>query len=280
MNREDIIVSPLDVYIASKTLGMQTEDFSKEYTTVTLGKNSGLPLVLMKMNDKGFCTLLEFDSSIGRFKCRVHGKAQPFACSSHPVGRMTTVVKNKSDDASLYDIFKSEYPIKYEYVLTGMCPTSTKDAEEHTVAEWMKDNKRSDDEEYWNRLIQFALTKHVDMSEFRVFTIFIGAYPYIADKFEKLTKNDVKVLKQIRTIFVKTYAVAAKMMYDFDINEDFVEQAKKRVADLEKLSKTLQEIFESGIDMYKDVGISKEYILSQDWLEDAQKAKEEEEKNG
>jgi len=131
INREDILLSPKDIYSISKELSIKPEEMFEQYCEVYVGQDSRVPIVRPKPQ-----------GSVKRYpllknrKCMVH-KAKPTVCAMYPIGRcivaanlkeglMTGFVKNqnelfsriKSGDISLFGHFKDlDIWIPFDYDL-------------------------------------------------------------------------------------------------------------------------------------------------------------------
>ena len=123
INREDILLSPLDLYNMSKELGITTDVFFKKYCEVYVGNDSRIPIVRLKpQRTDRRCPLLK------KMKCRVH-KAKPTVCAMFPIGRCI-IADNPQE--GLKDINKSQV----QYIFTN--PGCGNDTETHTVREWLE----------------------------------------------------------------------------------------------------------------------------------------------
>lgn len=123
INREDILLSPKDIYNMSKELGHTPVDFFDKFCEGFIGGDSRVPLV--RLRPKGpdrRCPLLK------KAKCRVH-RAKPTVCAMFPIGRavvagnMKEGLKNISQD-------------QVQYLFTK--PECGDESETHTVREWLE----------------------------------------------------------------------------------------------------------------------------------------------
>lgn len=81
INREDILLSPRDIYNISKELGIKPEEMFEQYCEVYVGPDSRVPIVRLKPRGSvQRCPLLK------NRKCMVH-KAKPTVCAMYPIGR-------------------------------------------------------------------------------------------------------------------------------------------------------------------------------------------------
>jgi len=88
--REDILLSPMDLFRIAHYLGKSNKDIIETYCDVYTGESSRIPIVrLMPKGENRDCPLLENN------RCIVHA-AKPSVCALFPLGRF---VKFTSDDA-------------------------------------------------------------------------------------------------------------------------------------------------------------------------------------
>lgn len=122
INREDIMLSPHDLFRASKELGMAPQDFVKAYCDTYLGETSHMPIV--RILPRGYikrCPLLKDR------KCSIHN-AKPTVCAMFPIGRVIRMDVNEKDK-------KSVTAEQIEYIFTD--PGCGDNSESHTVREWL-----------------------------------------------------------------------------------------------------------------------------------------------
>lgn len=123
INREDILLSPKDIYNMSKEMGIATDVYFKKYCEVYIGQDSRVLIVRLKpQRADRRCPLLK------NMKCRVH-RAKPSVCALFPIGRCI-VADNPRE--GLRDINKSQV----QYIFTN--PECGNDTETHTVREWLE----------------------------------------------------------------------------------------------------------------------------------------------
>ena len=81
INREDILLTPRDMYSMAKELQISPEELFKRYCETYIGHDSCIPIVRLKPRGSiKRCPLLKDR------KCSVH-KAKPGACAMFPIGR-------------------------------------------------------------------------------------------------------------------------------------------------------------------------------------------------
>ena len=122
INRSDILLSPRDIYKASKHLGLTPLDFFQKYCETYIGDHSGIPIVRLKpVGSDERCPLLK------KRKCLIHA-AKPSVCAMYPLGRYMEQDK-EAFEAGKSDAFSVRYLLK-----PIDCGTKS---ETHTVREWL-----------------------------------------------------------------------------------------------------------------------------------------------
>ena len=124
INREDILLTPRDIYRMAKELQISPEELFKRYCETYIGHDSCIPIVRLKPRGSvKRCPLLKDR------KCSVH-KAKPGVCAMFPIGRCVTVDQKaaKTVNAKIGEI---------QYVFTN--PGCGDNAETHTVREWLSE---------------------------------------------------------------------------------------------------------------------------------------------
>lgn len=112
-----IILNTYDIIRLVKRLKITSYDFLKNYCTPILGKESKLPLVLLKMNPlcvfskNGLCTVYE---------------DRPQRCRMFPIGRVVKISKDNTEKETKYMVMKncSKKSLRSQHL--------------HTVKEWLK----------------------------------------------------------------------------------------------------------------------------------------------
>lgn len=122
VGREDIILSPIDVYRIARELRLSPQAFLSNYCKVIIGADSRMPVVLLKsVGANHRCPLLKNN------KCTVH-KVKPAVCAMFPLGRYVMIDVNESN----------EHPAAEDEVKYLLQPISCGNrSETHTVREWL-----------------------------------------------------------------------------------------------------------------------------------------------
>ena len=123
IHREDILLSPWDIYNMSKELGIKPEEMFEQYCEVYVGQDSRVPIVRLKPRGSiKRCPLLK------NRKCMVH-KAKPTVCAMYPIGRCIVASNPKE---GLKDITQGQL----QYIFSS--PGCSDCSETHTVREYLE----------------------------------------------------------------------------------------------------------------------------------------------
>lgn len=121
IHREDILLSPKDVYRMSKELKITPKEFLEQYCETYIGGDSRIPIV--RLRPRGSvkrCPLLKDR------KCSVH-KAKPVVCAMFPIGRCLIYEQEGQSEKNASQI---------QYIFNE--PGCGDDSETHTVREWFE----------------------------------------------------------------------------------------------------------------------------------------------
>lgn len=140
--RDDIILSPRDIYKMSKELQMSPAVFFQEYCQSHIGDVSRIPIVTLRPVGKDYhCPLLKNN------KCIVH-RVKPAVCALYPLGRYISADSSK-DITTRMDLASVKYLL--QPIECG------DDSQTQTVREWLSGFEIELEDEYfiqWNTAIQ------------------------------------------------------------------------------------------------------------------------------
>ena len=123
IHREDILLSPKDIYNMAKELKLSAEDLFKQYCEVYVGQDSRVPVVRLKPRGSvSRCPLLK------NKKCMVH-KSKPTVCAMYPIGRCIVATNPKE---GIKDITQNQLQYIFSNPGCGDC------SETHTVREYLE----------------------------------------------------------------------------------------------------------------------------------------------
>ena len=194
-HREDIILSPMDIFKMAKELKMTPVEFYHEYCVFNIGEHTRMPIVRLASEGKDtHCVLLK------NHRCSVH-KVKPAVCAMFPLGRYMSFEK---DDYNAESIDTS----KVKYLLQP--PECGDESETHTVREWLSgfDIKLEDE----------------------AFVQWQKAISRFSNKFKELEKKQ-DMLSMIEIWFV----VRVSLYLQYDTSMDFLPQFNYNVENLLKL---------------------------------------------
>ena len=194
-HREDIILSPMDIFKMAKELKMTPVEFYHEYCVFNIGEHTRMPIVRLASEGKDtHCVLLK------NHRCSVH-KVKPAVCAMFPLGRYMSFEK---DDYNAESIDTS----KVKYLLQP--PECGDESETHTVREWLSgfDIKLEDE----------------------AFVQWQKAISRFSNKFKELEKQ-----QDMLTMMEIWFVVRVSLYLQYDTSKDFLPQFNYNVENLLKL---------------------------------------------
>ena len=194
-HREDIILSPMDIFKMAKELKMTPVEFYHEYCVFNIGEHTRMPIVRLASEGKDtHCVLLK------NHRCSVH-KVKPAVCAMFPLGRYMSFEK---DDYNAESIDTS----KVKYLLQP--PECGDESETHTVREWLSgfDIKLEDE----------------------AFVQWQKAISRFSNKFKELEKK-----QDMLTMMEIWFVVRVSLYLQYDISKEFLPQFNYNVENLLKL---------------------------------------------
>ena len=189
-NRNDIMISPYDMYKLQKGLNKSSEEIIDKYLEPILGSDSKIPMLIMKnnyYNGESICKFLkriEIDG-VKKRGCSIHG-FKPSVCELYPIGRFTKI-NQKTKEKKMYYMVQS---------LSCGVPGDHK----IKIRDWVPD---------------------IDNSE-RAFILFNDFIEKLYDIIDiKSFMNSDKIQAVEKNVFATSYYTA---LYTYDTNKDFFEQ--------------------------------------------------------
>ena len=194
-HRENIILSPMDIFKMAKELKMTPVEFYHEYCVFNIGEHTRMPIVRLASEGKDtHCVLLK------NHRCSVH-KVKPAVCAMFPLGRYMSFEK---DDYNAESIDTS----KVKYLLQP--PECGDESETHTVREWLSgfDIKLEDE----------------------AFVQWQKAISRFSNKFKELEKK-----QDMLTMMEIWFVVRVSLYLQYDTSKEFLPQFNYNVENLLKL---------------------------------------------
>ena len=197
IDRDDILLTPKDLFKISNALGLIISDFLKQYCEVYIGHSSKVPIVrLLPVGPMKRCPLLKGN------RCAVH-HVKPVVCAMFPIGRCLQL-----DDESKRNGEFTARDIQYIFTNPG-CGDKRK---EHTVREWLKDFNISDEDEFfvkWHQTIavlsrfmrenESKLDEHyLNGLENLIFLVLYLSYDFEKDFFPQFVYNADLLIEKIK----------------------------------------------------------------------------------
>ncbi|MBQ5865783.1 MAG: YkgJ family cysteine cluster protein, partial [Oscillospiraceae bacterium] len=195
IHRDDIILSPMDIFKMAKELKISPVDFYHQYCVFHIGDNSRIPIIrLASEGNDNHCVLLK------NRRCSVH-KVKPAVCGMFPLGRYMSFEK---DDYNAESIDTS----KVKYLLQP--PECGDESETHTVREWLSgfDIKLEDE----------------------AFVQWQKAISRFSSKFKELEKK-----QDMLTMMEIWFVVRVVLYLQYDTSKDFLQQFQYNAENLLKL---------------------------------------------
>lgn len=192
-NRDDILLSPFDIYRISKYLNLKPKEVFEKYCETYIGDTSLVPVVRLKFKtDFGPLVLIKPQNNgtvcplLSNGKCSVH-KAKPVVCALFPLGR-----------------FWDHKSKKIKYALQNVpCGDKT---ESHSVKEWLADFDISESDKsltIWSDFISHAreviqkLSDKIKELTWNAFFLIIYLSYDISQEFMPQFEKNIKEFKQI-----------------------------------------------------------------------------------
>lgn len=123
INREDILLTPKDLYKLAAFMGKKIDEVVAKYCETYLGQSSRIPIVRLKPQGSiKRCPLLKDR------RCSVH-QAKPVVCAMYPVGRFFQIEQDKSGLEAM-SVDGIGYILNKVECFNG--------SETHTVKEWLE----------------------------------------------------------------------------------------------------------------------------------------------
>jgi Fe-S-cluster containining protein len=218
-----IFLSPLDVIRLRKALGMTSTDFLEQYTHRVISRKSGLPAVILKMNQDE-TKVCPFVSNQG---CKVYA-ARPYSCRLYPLD--------------------TEQGVEYKFIVDKERCHGLSDPHEWTVESWRKgqglldyddlDHQLKDvmaADEVWEdkiadpRMQDMFLMVLYDPDRFREFVFkssFLKKFKVDEDILDKIREDDISLL-YFGSQWLR-FAFFGKKGF-LKIDRDYLEQKKREV---------------------------------------------------
>lgn len=168
-HREDIMLTPRDIYNISKELKITIKELIAKYCEVYLGQDSHVPIVrILPRGNVQRCSFLKSN------KCLVH-KAKPTICAMFPIGRILVYPEQSSakpckssanQNESSANSCKSSTNPRIEYIFIN--PSCGDKTETYKVRDWLEMFNIPYNDEFftlWTDTVQELYYAYKNMSE-------------------------------------------------------------------------------------------------------------------
>lgn len=208
--RNDIIMTPYDIYRISKATNKEPLDVIHEYCNITLGANSCLPIITLKSDERNLCPFLKYDLSQNRFGCSIN-TLKPGSCILHPIGVVRSFGKNGT---------KLE---EKKYFEVQSCPTHDTTVEVK-VEDFIKPYLIREAEFDAGYEITMLTHNYIDTVKFIKGVIRKEEGYLTKEEYSNGIINDI-IKGSLADVTYRTYmATTLEAMYEFDMDREFLEQ--------------------------------------------------------
>lgn len=122
IHRDDILLTPKDIYNMAKELNLTAEELVEKYCEVYIGQDSRIPIVRLKPRGSvNRCPLLKDR------KCMVH-RSKPTVCAMYPIGRCLILAGKTAADINMDSV---------QYIFNRPECRGSDGTKTQTVREWL-----------------------------------------------------------------------------------------------------------------------------------------------
>jgi uncharacterized protein len=224
-----IVLTPYDIIRMKKRVGLDSDEFLKQYTISPFTTEQPIPIVLLKMRDDEYrrCQFVEEDG------CTIY-EDRPWPCRMYPVG----LASHASDDKSGEQDF--------HFILKEMPCEGFDDGDDMTIREWLADQGMDEYNEQGELFKEISLHKYLrrggqlspqqmemfhmvcyDIDKFRAFlfnTSFFDRFIVDPETVEKIKSDDLELLK-FGYKWLKFSIFGEKII---DVRDEAVEKVKQK----------------------------------------------------
>ena len=216
-NREDIIITPFDLYHLVRATGKSAKEVIAKYGNMYVGSNSNLPLIQFRYREEpdGSTTCYFLGRKDGKYICRVH-EDKPCVCRTFPLGKMSAYKTSDGKQDLSPKYFRQEVPAR------GECPGSDRSRDEHImqrVVDWVGGEKK----------------KILSDRYSSIFNQFMQDYSKVFNE-----KTVLKRRKSLIDIFFNTLGLLMYLAYDFSVDDDsFLDSMEQNLNEAMELTRLM-----------------------------------------
>lgn len=217
--RDDIILTPYDVYQLAVAKGVSGREVFNNYLQVHIGDHSHLPIVTIADTPQHKCPFLEFDPTEMLYKCSVNDH-KPGPCKTHPFGITRTMNA------------KTLEPNEIRFIRTGFC--NNHGDNKTTVREYLGDYLDTLDDRQVSYKLQSFVTNLLNLEKIHAIINGDDSYEGFTDE-EKVRVS--KITDIARTMVSNMYIIGLlNASYNFDPEKPFLEQCDQAFKNIIKIS--------------------------------------------
>lgn len=226
-NRDDILLSPYDVYNLAVALNTTGREIINNYLDVYIGHHSHLPVMTIADTPQHKCPFLEFDPTLMLYKCKVDSR-KPGPCRTHPFG----IVRRMNAETL--------EPDDIHFIVTDFC--NNHGTAKTTVREYLgEDYINSLDDRKVSYKLQSFVTKLLNLEKFHAIIEGVDDCESLNDEEKQCISH---LTERTRAMFWQSYVVPyIESVYNFDPNRDFLSQCEEGFKGLIKSSIALTGMF-------------------------------------
>lgn len=219
-HRDDILLTPFDVYNLAVALGVTGREIVNEYLDVYIGHSSHLPVATIADTPQHKCPFLEFDATEMLYKCKVNDR-KPGPCKTHPFG----IVRSMNADTLEFD--------SIDFITTDFCDNHG--GTKMTVREYLgEDYLNSLDDRKVSYKLQSFVTKLLNLEKIHAIIEANESYNGFDDD-EKIYVP--QLTGATRELIGRAYIIPyLDAVYNFNPDEPFLPQCEQGFKDLIKSS--------------------------------------------
>lgn len=208
--RDDILLTPFDVYNLAVSLGVTGQDIVNNYLDVYIGSHSHLPVATIADTPEHKCPFLEFDAVEMLYKCKVNDR-KPGPCKTHPFG----IVRSMNADTLEFD--------SINFIKTDFCDNHG--GTKMTVREYLgEDYLNTLDDRKVSYKLQSFVTKLLNLEKIHAIIEADGAYEGFSEE-EKGYLPHLTVVS--RELIGRAYMIPyLESVYNFKPDQPFLSQCE------------------------------------------------------
>ena len=228
-NRDDILLTPFDLYHMVRATGKPIEEIISKYGDTYIGDSSHLPIVRLRYREEpdGSTTCYFLGHKDGKAICRIHDN-KPTVCRIYPLGKMVAL---QPKDSTVPVDLKPKYFLQQEP--DEKCVGLARSHREHVkqvVVDWIGGKENMEHADRYSMLFNGFLLEYNKLL-----------------KFDDLVKRP-----ELANMYFKMIAIKIYYDYDFSVDDDaFLEQMKSNLDEVLWLTRIMEKSPEEILEAIK-----------------------------